>query len=78
VPEPASTAPLTAAEINALRASLDELKTTVAKLEETNAETTDKYKRALAETENVRRRGNRLVAEAKLFSVQVCAAASAA
>ncbi len=30
----------------------------------------DKYKRALAETENVRARGQRQVEEAKMFSVQ--------
>jgi len=46
------------------------LKSDNAKLLEKNNDLLDKYKRALAETENVRTRGVRLVEEAKMFSVQ--------
>ncbi|XP_036608356.1 grpE protein homolog 1, mitochondrial-like [Trichosurus vulpecula] len=40
------------------------------KLEEQLKETLEKYKRALADTENLRRRNQKLVEEAKLYSIQ--------
>ncbi|NXG20556.1 GRPE1 protein, partial [Grallaria varia] len=40
------------------------------KLEEQLKEVTDKYKRALADTENVRQRSQKLVEEAKLYGIQ--------
>uniref|UniRef100_A0A8B9I1B4 GrpE protein homolog n=1 Tax=Anser brachyrhynchus TaxID=132585 RepID=A0A8B9I1B4_9AVES len=41
-----------------------------AKLEEQLKEVTDKYKRALADAENVRQRSQKLVEEAKLYGIQ--------
>ncbi|NWI16151.1 GRPE1 protein, partial [Crypturellus soui] len=41
-----------------------------AKLEEQLRETNDKYKRALADAENVRQRSQKLVEEAKLYGIQ--------
>ncbi|XP_043918745.1 grpE protein homolog 1, mitochondrial isoform X1 [Protopterus annectens] len=41
-----------------------------ARLEEQLKETMDKYKRALADTENLRQRSQKLVEEAKLFGIQ--------
>uniref|UniRef100_A0A8C6EAU7 GrpE protein homolog n=1 Tax=Moschus moschiferus TaxID=68415 RepID=A0A8C6EAU7_MOSMO len=41
-----------------------------AKLEEQLKETTEKYKRALADTENLRQRSQKLVEEAKLYGIQ--------
>ncbi|XP_069782619.1 grpE protein homolog 1, mitochondrial [Narcine bancroftii] len=41
-----------------------------AKLEEQLKELTDKYKRALADTENLRQRSQKLVEEAKLYGIQ--------
>ncbi|KFP03648.1 hypothetical protein N300_02072, partial [Calypte anna] len=41
-----------------------------AKLEEQLKEVTDKYKRALADVENVRQRSQKLVEEAKLYGIQ--------
>ncbi|XP_067412534.1 grpE protein homolog 1, mitochondrial [Emydura macquarii macquarii] len=41
-----------------------------AKLEEQLKEMTDKYKRALADTENLRQRSQKLVEEAKLYGIQ--------
>uniref|UniRef100_A0A8D0L1X2 GrpE protein homolog n=1 Tax=Sphenodon punctatus TaxID=8508 RepID=A0A8D0L1X2_SPHPU len=41
-----------------------------AKLEEQIKEITDKYKRALADTENLRQRSQKLVEEAKLYGIQ--------
>ncbi|XP_006893686.1 PREDICTED: grpE protein homolog 1, mitochondrial [Elephantulus edwardii] len=40
------------------------------KLEEQLKETTEKYKRALADTENLRQRSQKLVEEAKLYGIQ--------
>ncbi|XP_069850214.1 grpE protein homolog 1, mitochondrial [Dipodomys merriami] len=40
------------------------------KLEEQLRETTEKYKRALADTENLRQRSQKLVEEAKLYGIQ--------
>nr|XP_021486058.1 grpE protein homolog 1, mitochondrial [Meriones unguiculatus] len=40
------------------------------KLEEQLKETTEKYKRALADTENLRQRNQKLVEEAKLYGIQ--------
>ncbi|XP_051821534.1 grpE protein homolog 1, mitochondrial [Antechinus flavipes] len=40
------------------------------KLEEQLKETSEKYKRALADTENLRRRSQKLVEEAKLYGIQ--------
>lgn len=51
----------------AVENSLAEEKT---RLEEKLKETTDKYKRALADTENLRQRSQKLVEEAKLFGIQ--------
>ncbi|XP_048220414.1 grpE protein homolog 1, mitochondrial [Perognathus longimembris pacificus] len=41
-----------------------------AKLEEQLRETTEKYKRALADTENLRQRSQKLVEDAKLYGIQ--------
>ncbi|XP_056411045.1 grpE protein homolog 1, mitochondrial isoform X2 [Hyla sarda] len=41
-----------------------------AKLEEQVKEVTDKYKRALADTENLRQRSQKMVEDAKLFGIQ--------
>lgn len=50
--------------------STNELRATIEKLTTRNAELLDKYKRALAETENVRARGQREVQQSRLFAVQ--------
>lgn len=39
-------------------------------LVEENADLNDKYRRSLAETENVRRRGQKQVEDAKVFAIQ--------
>lgn len=49
---------------------MTELRGTVDKLRAENAELLDKYKRALAETENVRARSQREIQQARLFAVQ--------
>ena len=49
---------------------MDELKAKMEKLTAENAELLDKYKRALAETENVRARGQREVEQSRMFAVQ--------
>lgn len=46
------------------------LREAVEKLRTDNAELLDKYKRALAETENVRARSQREIQQARLFAVQ--------
>nr|XP_006128290.1 grpE protein homolog 1, mitochondrial [Pelodiscus sinensis] len=55
------------AELNSPEKILIEEK---AKLEEQLKEITDKYKRALADTENLRQRSQKLVEEAKLYGIQ--------
>ena len=42
----------------------------IAELEEKNADTFDKYRRSLADFENLRNRMNKQVADAKIFGIQ--------
>ncbi|XP_053560139.1 grpE protein homolog 1, mitochondrial [Bombina bombina] len=48
----------------------DQLSAEKAKLEDQLKDITDKYKRALADTENLRQRSQKLVEEAKLYGIQ--------
>ncbi|XP_075050548.1 grpE protein homolog 1, mitochondrial [Mixophyes fleayi] len=50
--------------------SIEQLAAEKAKLEDQIKEITDKYKRALADTENLRLRSQKLVDEAKLYGIQ--------
>lgn len=52
------------------RAAFDQLAAEYDLLREENGELFDKYKRALAETENVRRRGQKQVEDAKIYAIQ--------
>lgn len=57
-------------EFNPPRAAFDVLATEYDALREEAADLQDKYKRSLAETENVRRRGQKQTEDAKVFAIQ--------
>ncbi|XP_068133073.1 grpE protein homolog 1, mitochondrial [Hyperolius riggenbachi] len=59
-----------AEEKSAAEDSPEQLAAEKAKLEDQIKEMTDKYKRALADTENLRQRSKKLVEEAKLYGIQ--------
>ncbi|CAH1977890.1 unnamed protein product [Acanthoscelides obtectus] len=53
-----------------INVELDQLNKQVAELKQQNSDLLDKYKRALAESENMRSRLTKQIAEAKIFGIQ--------